>query len=174
MSQPGLCAICPDHPRLLRNGSCTFCGTQAAPVYSSPGAPEPAASMPPRVGLEPAPVFPTWMRKPTSSPASGAALQMSEPSLAETGPREQGPVEGVCAAEELSEKPMAHRHRGPAAVRATSRATAKMMARKRQAGSSPARMHAKQAKVDRSSSVQITKEPLNLDALRDFAARAYY
>ena len=171
ISQPGLCAICPDHPRLLRNGSCTFCGTQAAPVYSPPAAPEPAAALFPRGGLGPAPVFPAWMRKPISSPAPGAAPQISETTLTRTGPLEQDAVDVASPEQEHAVESTAHRRREPAAVRAAPRPSAKTQARKRQADNPPAHMHAKQAKIDSNSSVQITKEPLNVDALRDFASR---
>ena len=65
--QPARCGKCPDHPRLLPNGICTFCGAENAPVHG----PTAAAADPPAAaaerGLGPAPVFADWMRQPISS-----------------------------------------------------------------------------------------------------------
>ena len=65
--QPARCGECSDHPRLLPNGICTFCGAENAPVHG----PTAAAADPPAAaaerGLGPAPVFADWMRQPISS-----------------------------------------------------------------------------------------------------------
>ena len=155
---PPKCGNCPDHPRLLPDGSCIFCGTERAPLYIPTAAAAQPPSSPPDRGLGPSPMFSDWMRAPIPGGPMVPFAQQPASANATAAP-DNAPPRDACGRRRRpdAEQPRAKRPRAEAPGRQgapcrTSRA-------------------APQASEQKSADHVVTEEPINIAALKDFASR---
>ena len=176
------CGLCEHHP-ILCDGRCLDCGAVNPPLFGGdlqPSESEVVAQRPLHSGLE-APVFPAWMHKPIPDEAStGAKPQINaEGSGRDESQATSNSFAGAGEVNMSTPSPLAAR-----AEQSQPRSTARRdqtgapgqpappRGRKRRETGAPPAKASKKAKItDGGAHLQITHEPLNLEALRDFASR---